>query len=321
MENNLTISYAPHIRGNSNIQKVMLDVLIALVPAFIGAIYFFGINALIITMTSAASCVLFEYIWNKLTGKENTTGDLSAIVTGVLLAFTLPSSIPLYMVVIGDAFAIIVVKCFYGGIGQNFVNPALAARAFLLACWPVEMTTYPAPSDPFGFFDKINAITSATPLAVLKNVEGAVEAPLSNLFFGNVAGCIGEVSCILLLLGGAYLIVKRIINPIIPLTYIVVVGLFGQLLSDYGFLYQILSGGVIIAAFFMATDYTTSPVTHMGQLIYALGAGLITGVIRIYGGYPEGVTYAILIMNIVTPLLDKYIKPKKFGSKAVKVND
>lgn len=320
MENNLTISYAPHIRGQSSIQKVMLDVLIALVPAFIGAIYFFGINALVITLTSAACCVLFEYIWNKLTGKENTTCDLSAIVTGVLLAFTLPPSLPLYMVIIGDAFAIIVVKCFYGGIGQNFVNPALAARAFLLACWPVEMTTYYAPSDPFGIFEKVNGVTTATPLAILKNVDGAVEATVSNLFFGNVAGCIGEVSCLLLLIGGLYLLIKRIINPIIPVTYIAVVGIFGQFLSDYGFLYQILSGGIIIAGFFMATDYTTSPVTHMGQFIYALGAGLITGVIRLYGGYPEGVTYAILIMNIVTPLLDKYVKPRKFGSKAVKVN-
>ena len=320
MENNLIVSYAPHIRGNQNIQKIMRDVLFALIPAFIGAIYFFGLNALVVTLTSAAFCVLFEYIWNKLTGKENSTGDLSAIVTGVLLAFTLPSSIPLYMVIIGDAFAIIVVKCFYGGIGQNFVNPALAARAFLLACWPVAMTTYPAPSDPFGLFGKVNAISGATPLAVIKNVEGATEATLSNLFFGNVAGCIGEVSCLLLIIGVLYLFAKKIINPIIPVTYIVSVGLFGHFLSDFSFLYHIFSGGIIIAACFMATDYTTSPVTHMGQFIYALGAGLITGVIRLYGGYPEGVTYAILIMNIVTPLLDKYIKPKKFGSKAVNAN-
>jgi len=320
MDNKLIVSYAPHIRGKDNITKIMRDVLIALIPALIGAIYFFGIRALVVTMTSAAFCVLFEYLWNKITKKTNTTGDLSAIVTGVLLAFTLPSSIPLYMVIVGDAFAIIIVKCFYGGIGQNFVNPALAARAFLLACWPIAMTSYPAPTDSLSLFSSADAVSGATPLAVLKGVEGAVPASISNLFFGNVAGCIGEVSCMLLIIGALYLIIKKIINPIIPVAYILTVGIFGHFLSDYGFLYHILSGGIIIAACFMATDYTTSPVTHMGQLIYAVGAGLITGVIRIYGGYPEGVTYAILIMNIITPLLDKYIKPKKFG-KVVKANE
>ncbi len=320
MDNKLTISFAPHIRGKDNVSRIMLDVIIALLPALIGAVYFFGIDALVVTLTSAAFCVLFEYIWNKLTKKQNTTGDLSAIVTGVLLAFSLPSTIPLYMLIIGDAFAIIVVKCFYGGIGQNFVNPALAARAFLLACWPIAMTTYPLPADNLGLFGTHDAISGATPLAIIKNLEGATEISVSNLFFGNVCGCLGEVSVLLLLIGGLYLIAKKIINPVIPVVFLVSMGLFGKFFSDMGFWYHVLSGGAVLSAFFMATDYTTSPVTILGQFIYALGGGLITGVIRVYGGYPEGITYAILIMNIITPLLDKYIKPRKFG-KAVKVNE
>lgn len=320
MNNKLIVSYAPHIRGKENVSAIMRDVIIALIPALLGGIYFFGIRALIITLTSAAFCVLFEFIWNKLTKKANSTGDLSAIVTGILLAFTLPPTIPIYMLIIGDAFAIIVVKCFYGGLGNNFVNPALAARAFLLACWPIAMTTYPAPFDKFGLFENANAISSATPLAAIKGVEGATVSSAWNLFFGYVSGCIGEVSAFLLIIGGIYLIAKKIINVIIPLTYLATVGIFGAVFSDFGFAFHILSGGVILAAFFMATDYATSPVSHLGQFVYAFGAGLITGVIRIYGGYPEGVTYAILFMNIVTPLLDKYIKPRKFG-KAVKTNE
>ncbi len=319
MDNKLIVSYAPHIHGKDNITRIMRDVIIALMPALLGAVYFFGIDALVVTLTSAAFCVLFEYVWNKLTKKPNTTGDLSAIVTGVLLAFSLPSSIPLYMVIVGDAFAIIVVKCFYGGIGQNFVNPALAARAFLLACWPIAMTTYPVPSDSLSIFSVSDAVSGATPLGIIKNLEGSVEISLSNLFLGNVSGCLGEVSVLLLVIGAVYLIARRVINVIIPLTFLVSMGLFGMTFSDMGFWYHVLSGGAVLGAFFMATDYTTSPVSHLGQFIYALGAGLITGVIRVFGGYPEGITYAILIMNIITPLLDKYIKPRKFG-KAVKAN-
>lgn len=319
MDNKLILSYAPHIHGKDNVSQIMRDVIIALMPALLGAVYFFGIDALIVTLTSAAFCVLFEFIWNKLTKKPNSTGDLSAIVTGILLAFSLPSSIPLYMVIVGDAFAIIIVKCFYGGIGQNFVNPALAARAFLLACWPIAMTTYPVPVDRLDIFSITDAVSGATPLAVIKHLEGSAEISLSNLFFGNVSGCLGEVSVLLLVMGAVYLIARRVINLIIPLTFLVSLGLFGMAFSDFGFWYHVLSGGAVLAAFFMATDYTTSPVSHMGQFIYALGAGLITGVIRVFGGYPEGITYAILLMNIITPLLDKYIKPRKFG-KAVKSN-
>lgn len=317
--NNLTISYSPHIHGENNIRKIMLDVLIALIPAFVGSLYFFGMNALITVMTSIAFSVLFEYVWNKITKKENTTRDFSAMVTGALLAFSLPPEIPLYMVIIGDAFAIIIVKCFYGGIGQNFVNPALAARAFLMACWPVEMTSYTIPNDPFSLFSNTaDAISSATPLNVIK--YGGDVTSLTNLFFGNTMGCIGEVSALLILIGAIYLLSKKIIDLVIPATYIITVGIFGVVFSDFGFLFHILSGGVMLVGFFMATDYATSPVSKKGQFIYALGAGIITGVIRIFGGYPEGVTYAVLIMNIVTPLLDKHARPRLFG-KAVKTND
>ena len=314
----LIVSYSPHIHGANNIRNIMRDVTIALVPAIIGGVYFFGLGALVTIISSAAFCVLFEYLWNKATKNKNTTGDLSAIVTGVLLALTLPPSVPLWMVMIGDAFAIIVVKCSYGGLGQNFVNPALAARAFLMACWPVAMTTFISPADPFGLFGtSADAVSGATPLAVIK--AGGEAAKISDLFFGYVQGSIGEVSALLLLIGGLFLIAKGVIGLIIPATYIISVGVFGVLFTEYGFLFHILSGGIILAGFFMATDYVTSPVSKKGQFVYALGAGLLTSVIRAFGGYPEGVTYAILIMNIVTPLLDKYLKPKKFG-KAVKSN-
>ncbi len=314
----LIVSYSPHIHGSNNIRNIMRDVIIALIPAIIGGVYFFGFGALVTIISSAAFCVLFEYLWNKATKNENTTNDLSAIVTGILLALTLPAGIPLWMVMIGDAFAIIVVKCFYGGIGQNFVNPALAARAFLMACWPVAMTAFVSPADPIELFGgSTDAISGATPLSVIK--AGGEAAEISDLFFGYVQGSIGEVSALLLFIGGLYLMARGVIGLIIPATYIISVGVFGVLFTDYGFLFHILSGGIILAGFFMATDYTTSPVSKKGQFVYALGAGLLTSVIRAFGGYPEGVTYAILIMNIVTPLLDKYLKPKKFG-KAVKSN-
>ena len=314
----LTISYAPHIHGANNLRNIMRDVIIALVPASLGAIYFFGLSALLAIVTSIAFCVLFEYLWNKLTKKENSTHDLSAVVTGPLLALTLPPSVPLWMIMVGDAFAIIIVKCFYGGIGQNFVNPALAARAFLLASWPVALTSFSNPGKPFDNFKLgVDAVSSPTPLVIIKN--GGSPAELSNLFFGCVPGSIGEVSALLLLIGGLYLLFKRVINIVIPATYIISVGVFGVLFTEYGFLFHILTGGIILAGFFMATDYTTSPVSKKGQFVYALGAGLLTAVIRKFGGYPEGVTYAILIMNIATPLIDKYVRPRKFG-KAVKAN-
>ena len=311
MSENLQISYAPHIRKHRYISTTMRDVIIALMPALIGSVFFFGIRALLVSALCVASCVASEYIWNKCCGKKQSVSDLSAAVTGLILAMCLPVSVPLYIPIAGGVFAIIIVKCFFGGLGQNIVNPALAARAFLLASWPVAMTTW-----------GVDGVSSATPLALLK--EGRTNLPnLLDLFLGtNINGCIGEVSALLLLIGGIYLIVRKVITPVIPLTYLASLGAFGFLFTKNGlcqgdFLFSILSGGAMLGGFFMATDYTTSPLTAKGQFIYALGAGIITGVIRVYGGYPEGVTYAILIMNIVTPLIDKACKPKLFG-KAVK---
>lgn len=319
MENKLKVSFSPHVRGKDSVSSTMLDVITALIPALAGAVYFFGFRALMVCAVTVLACVLSEFLWDKATGKENTVGDLSAVVTGVLLSMTLPASIPYYMAAVGGIFAIIVVKMFFGGIGQNFVNPALAARGFLLASWPVAMTTYVSPMMRLNVFSSTaNAVTTATPLAVIKGTEDAVAASYKDLFLGNIPGCMGEVSALLLLIGGVYLIIRKVIRPIIPVTYIVSVGLFGFLFdggfAQGDFLYHILTGGVMLAGFFMATDYVTSPTTAKGEFIYALGAGIITGVIRLFGGYPEGVTYAILIMNIVTPIIDKYVRPRVFGT-------
>ncbi len=311
MSENLSVSYAPHIRKDRYISTTMRDVIIALIPALLGSVYFFGVRTLLVTALAVASCVASEYIWNRACGKDNSINDLSAVVTGLLLAMSLPVSVPVYIPVAGGIFAIIIVKCFFGGLGQNIVNPALAARTFLLASWPVAITDW-----------AIDGLTGATPLAMLK--EGRTNLPnLFNLFFGTgLQGSIGEVSAFLLLIGGIYLIARKVITATIPVTYLVTLGIFGFTFNPHGFfqgdfLFTILSGGAMLGAFFMATDYTTSPLTAKGQIIYAFGAAVITGVIRIYGGYPEGVTYGILIMNIVTPLIDKAVVPKTFG-KAVK---
>ncbi len=313
MSDNLTVSYAPHIRKDRYISTTMRDVIISLLPAAIGSVYFFGYRSILVILTTVIACVLSEYVWNKLSKKDNTITDFSAVVTGMLLAMTLPASIPYWMAAVGGVFAIIIVKCFFGGLGQNIVNPALAARAFLLASWPVAMTSW-----------EINGLSGPTPLVEFTTVNATRPAPTLDLFLGtNLAGSIGEVSAMLLLIGGIYLIWRRVITPVIPVTYILTVGVFGFLFTKSGlckgdFLFSILSGGVFLGGFFMATDYTTSPITAKGQFVYALGAGIITGVIRVYGGYPEGVTYAVLIMNIATPLIDKVFLPKKFGGKAVK---
>lgn len=315
MENNLLVSYAPHIRTERYISTTMRDVIIALFPALIGSVYFFGVRALAVTAVCVIFSVLSEYIWTRAVKKPTSINDLSAVVTGILLAFCLPVSIPYYMAAVGSVFAIIIVKCFFGGLGQNIVNPALAARAFLLACWPVEMTSWT--------ITKADAVTGATPLAVMKGVSEGTLAKYSDLFLGtNIGGCIGEVSALLILIGCIYLFIRKVITPTIPVIYILTVGLFGWIFAKNGFfggdfIYSVLSGGVMLGGVFMATDYTTSPLTAKGQALYAFLAGIITGVIRVYGGYPEGVTYGILVMNIATPLIDKAFVPKTFG-KAVK---
>lgn len=301
-----TVSSSPHIRTNTTVQTVMRDVLIALLPATIAGIYFFKIQALLVILTSVISCVAFEALWQKIMKQKITVFDLSAAVTGLLLAFNLPVSIPLWIPVVGSAFAIIIVKQFFGGVGQNIMNPALAARAFLLASWPVQMTNW-----------TVDGVSAATPLAILKEGTGALPS-LMNAFIGNMGGTIGETSVLALLLGGAYLLYKKIISWHIPVVYIGTVFVLTFVLGRNGFMsgnaiYELLIGGLMLGAFFMATDYTTSPITKKGQVIYALGCGVMTSVIRIYGGYPEGVSYSILFMSLFVPLIDKYTKPRAFG--------
>ena len=301
------VSVSPHIKSKETVSTVMRDVLIALLPATIAGIIFFGIQAALVVLVGVGSAMLSEYLFNKITGRPNTLKNLSAAVTGLLLALNMPVSIPLWMVAVGSAFAIIIVKCVFGGIGQNIMNPALAARAFLLAAYPSQMTHW-----------TLDGVTKATPLAVLRAGSGSIP-DLGNLFIGNgVAGCIGEVSALALLIGAAYLLYRKVISWHIPVAYIGTVLVFTTVLGRNGFmsgngLQEILLGGLMLGAFFMATDYTTSPTTKKGQLILGIGCGVLTSIIRLYGGYAEGVSYSILIMNLLVPTIDKWTRPRVFG--------
>lgn len=301
-----TVSSSPHIRMAATIQTIMRDVLIALLPAAIASIYFFKLQALLVILVSVVSSMAFEALWQKLMKQKISISDLSAAVTGLLLAYNLPPSVPLWIPVVGSAFAVVIVKGFFGGIGQNIVNPALAARAFLLASWPVQMTTW-----------TIDGVSGATALGILKEGNGTLPS-LLNVFTGNIGGCLGETSAVALLIGGIYLLYRRVITWHIPVVYIGTVSLLTLIMGRNGFMsgdfiYEIFIGGLILGAFFMATDYTTSPMTKKGQVIFALGCGILTSVIRIYGGYPEGVSYSILLMNLFVPLIDKYVTPRVFG--------
>ncbi len=302
-----TVSTSPHIKSKDTVSTVMRDVLIALLPAAIAGIYFFGLNALLVILTAVGSAVLSEYAFQKITKRPIMIKDLSAVVTGLLLAFNVPPTIPLWMVALGSAFAIIVVKCFYGGIGQNIVNPALAARAFLLAAYPVRMTTW-----------TLDGTTGATPLGILRG-DGAAALPnIFDVFVGNIGGCIGETSALALLIGAAYLLYKKVISWHIPVSYIGTVFVLTTLLGRQGLmsgngLYEIFLGGLILGAFYMATDYTTSPMTKTGHLVFGISCGILTTLIRLYGGYAEGVSYSILIMNLFVPFIDKFTNPRVFG--------
>ncbi|MDP4119135.1 MAG: RnfABCDGE type electron transport complex subunit D [Bacillota bacterium] len=317
MSQNLMVTSSPHIHSENDVRNIMLDVIIALAPAGLAGIFYFGIHGLLLIAVCTVSCVVFEYIWNKLMHKQNTTGDLSAVVTGLLISYNLPPALPAWMAVIGCLFAIIVVKQLFGGIGQNFMNPALAARAFMLASWTKSMTTWSSPS-LFG----MDATTSATPLAILKMGKLENMPSIGKLFMGDVGGCIGETSACLLLIGGLYLLMRGVIRLRIPVSFIFTVAvctfIFG---GGDGFINRfhimgmhIFAGGLFLGAIFMATDYTTSPITPIGQIIMGIGCGLITSLIRLKGGYPEGVSYSILIMNILTPLIDRYTMPRVFGT-------
>ena len=322
MENKLIVSSSPHVRTNKDTSYIMKQVVIALLPATLAALFFFRLSALNVIFFCVTGSVGAEFLCQKISKQESTIGDFSAVVTGLLLAFNVPASLPWWMCLLGAAFAIIVVKMVFGGIGNNFVNPALAAIAFLLASFPVAMTLWTRTGVNWVSSGNIDAYTTATPLSFLKAGSNGVSSladsgiSISNMLIGNIGGCIGETSVVLIILGGLYLMYKGIINYVIPTFYICTVAILMFILGGFNFtfvIYELLAGGLMLGAFFMLTDYTTSPMTKKGQIIYAVLAGLITTVIRLYGGYPEGVSYSILLVNIMTPLIDKYTKTKVFG--------
>ncbi len=298
------VSSNPHIHSKDTVSGIMKDVLIALTPTGLVGIYFFGLHALLVIAVSVISCVLSELAFEKITHKKVTITDCSAAVTGVLLAYCLPSTTPLWVVAVGGVFSIVVVKQLFGGIGQNFINPALAGRAFLLASYPVQLSNW-----------VVDGVSQATPLTALKENGSEFVPNMLDAFIGHIGGCIGEVSAIALIIGFIYLLVKKVITIRIPLVYILTVFVLSLILGREGSnpIYELLTGGLLLGAFFMATDYTTSPMTPLGQIIMGLGCGILTFVIRMYGGYPEGVSYSILIMNLAVPLIDRFTKPKIYG--------
>ena len=314
----LDVAYQPQVRTTRSTQRLMLDVLIALIPAAAVGIYQFGTHALLVMATSVTSAVFFEWLYRKLTKKTASIDDLSAVVTGLLLALTMPANCPAWIPVVGTFFAIVVVKQLYGGIGKNFLNPALAGRAFLLASYSTALSgTYLVPR---GLKNAVDAVTMATPLSALYG-EGSMSGlyTAKSMFLGNMPGALGEISTLALLLGGAYLLCRKVITWHIPVSFIgtvfVLSLLFGK--GDMGkgayAVYAVLSGGLMLASIFMATDYATSPVTLKGQLVYGVGCGILTVLIRKFGSYPEGVTYAILIMNLCSWAIDKGFHRRQFG--------
>lgn len=325
MDNKLIVSSSPHVRSNEDTSYIMKQVTIALLPAAIAGVYFFRLSALSAIFFCILGSVGSEFLYQKFTKQESTIGDFSAVVTGLLLAFNVPASLPWWMCLLGGIFAIVVVKMVFGGIGCNFVNPALAARAFLLASFPVAMTAWTKPGATNWIGKNIDAVSTATPLSFLKaGASGLSELTkngisLSDMMIGNIGGSIGETSAILLILGGVYLMYKGIINYVIPTYYIATVFILTLILGGFNFnfaLYELFAGGLMLGGFFMLTDYTTSPMTTKGQIIYAVLAGILTTVIRLFGGYPEGVSYSILLVNVMTPLIDKYVKDRVFGEVA-----
>lgn len=315
MENKLLVTPSPHLQGDDTTRGIMLDVVIALFPAIIASGIFFGVKSIITIVVCVVSCVVFEFISRKVMKRDQTIGDLSAVVTGILLAFNLPATISPIYAIIGSAVAIIVVKQMFGGIGNNFVNPALTARIVLMVSFPVAMSNW---VEPF-FYRTVNgdAVTTATPLPLITAGEDVGLPSLIDMFIGNTAGCLGETSALALLLGGIYLVVRHVISPTIPCIFIGTVAL-GSWIFGSDPLYSILGGGVMLGAIFMATDYTTSPLTKWGKVIFAFGCGALTVLIREFAALPEGVSYSIIIMNILTPLIERFTMPKPFGKESAK---
>ncbi len=308
----LTVASSPHIRGNFRTNRIMLDVVLALLPALAVGVIVQGLRALAVAALSSAAAVLFEWLWYLLTKSRNTTLDGSALVTGLLLAMTLPSTVPFWQVIVGDFFAIIVIKAIFGGLGQNIFNPALAARAFMLLIFPSGVTSYPA----------LDGVSSATPLHHMV-MPALPEQSLLDMLLGNCPGSIGEISALALLLGGIYLVIRKVISPRIPLAYMGTLALLALIFpkTDNALLwsaYSLLSGGLVLGAIFMATDYVTSPVTPRGQILYGIGCGVLTLLLRYFGLFPEGVTYAILIMNACVWVIDRFTAPPRFGKRKEK---
>lgn len=307
---NLTVASSPHIRGDFRSSRLMLDVCIALLPALAVGTWVLGVRSLLVVAVSILSAMGAEWLYALLTKKRNTLPDCSAIVTGLLLAMTLPASIPLYQAALGSVFAIVVVKLMAGGLGQNVFNPALTARALMMVIWPVSMVRFNA----LG----VDGVTAATPLHHMV-MPALPEESLMDMFLGNIPGCIGEVSAAALILGGIYLVIRKVISPRIPVAYLGTIAVLTLIFSKTGnpiawMLYSLTGGGVMLGAIFMATDYATSPVTAKGQILYGIGCGVLTVVLRYFGLYPEGVTYAILLMNALTWALDRYTAPRRFGT-------
>ena len=309
------VQLAPHIRSNESVTKIMRDVIIALAPAVVASVYFFGMNALIIYLISLVCCVGSEFIFQKVTKKESQIGDLSAVVTGILLAMNMPAGVPWYVPAISSIFAIVIVKEAFGGIGGNFVNPALAGRAMAMLSWPALMATYTAPAMA-KVAETADAASAATPLNIIKAGEHLdALPPLKDMIIGNIGGVIGETSAILLLIGACYLLVRKVIDWKIPVIYIattavflLVFGLSADLLP-----YELLGGGLFLGAFFMATDYSSTPQGVKGKIIFAIGCGIITAVIRMKGNMAEGVSYSILVMNVASPLIERLTKTEAYG--------
>ena len=306
---NLTVASSPHIRGNFSTRRIMLDVVLALLPALAVGVWVLGFRALLVALISVAAAVASEWLFCLVTKSRNTVADGSCLVTGLLLAMTLPHTVPLWQVLVGNVFAIILVKCLCGGLGQNIFNPALAARALLMLIFPVGLTRY----------EGLDGVTSATPLHHMV-MPALPEQSLLDMFLGNCPGSIGELSAAALLLGGGYLVYRKVISVRIPAAYLGTVALLTLIFHKTGspidwMLYSLLSGGVMLGAIFMATDYATSPATPLGQLLYGVGCGALTVVFRYFGLFPEGVTYAILLMNALVWVLDAYTAPRRFGTK------
>jgi electron transport complex protein RnfD len=304
----LTVASSPHIRGNFRTNRIMLDVVLSLLPALAVGVWMLGIRALVVTLISVASAVAAEWLYSLVTRTRNTVVDGSAMVTGLLLAMTLPASVPYWQVVLGSFFAIVFVKCLCGGLGQNIFNPALAARALLMVVFPMGLTRYVG----------VDGVSSATPLHHMV-MPALPEESILDMFLGNCPGSIGEISALALLLGGAYLVYRKVISLRIPVAYLGTVALltlvFGKTDNHFSWmLYSLLSGGLMLGAIFMATDYATSPATPVGQVIYGVGCGVLTVIFRYFGLFPEGVTYAILLMNAVVWFIDRHTAMRRFGT-------